>query len=144
MARERMTTRRSRSATQSILADIDALERQMDANDTQAGEKPATAGIDEELSSWADGIAKEERSIAEKSTGENTGAAIGGQNGKANDNWPTNSSELSKEERLTLATELTMLSKGMVKKIASGGLSQDDRTFVAQRLLKAAKRYGKV
>ena len=144
MARERMTTRRSRSATQSILADIDALERQMEADEAQAGEEPVNAGIDEELTTWADGIAKEERGIAEKSTGESTDIAVQGQNAKFGDNWPTNAAELSREERLTLATELTVLAKGMVKKIASGGLTQDDRTFVAQRLLKAAKRCGKV
>ena len=75
------------------------------------------------------------------------------------DNWPTSASdtpetveateasevsELSREERVALATELTMLSKGMVKKIANGGLTQEDRQFVARRLLKAAKQFGKV
>jgi len=132
MARTRMT-QRSRKATKDILADIDALERRMEA------------GIDEELSSWSDDIAKEERGIAQKSTGENTDAATGGQNGKANDNWPTNAAELSRNERTALAAELTELAKGMAKRIAANGsLTQGDREFVAKRLLKAAKRVGKV
>jgi hypothetical protein len=139
MARERMTRRHTAS---NILADIDALERRFVA-ELDEDDEQVTAGIDEELEGWADDIAAEERTIAEKSTGEDTGAATDDQNDKANDNWPTNASELSKEERHKLANELTQLSKGMAKRIAqNGSLSEKERCFVASKLLSAAKRIG--
>lgn len=157
MARERMTRR---STAADILADIDALERRVFATDDNdlakwseeltADEKAhvgysRSAGIDEELQDWADDIAEEEREIAEDSTGEDTGEAADDQNEKANENWPVNASELSKEERHQLASELTILSKGMAKRIAkNGGLSEEDRRFVAGKLLAAAKRVSKV
>ena len=158
MARERLTRR---PTAEEILADVDALERRIKATDCKdlsnwaakltSEEKAATgfsraAGIDDELQNWADDIAKEERVIAEKSTGEDTGTAADDQNEKANDNWPVSASdELSDEERHQLASELTMLSKGMAKRIAqNGSLSEEDRKFVATRLLGAAKRIGKV
>jgi hypothetical protein len=143
MARERMT---QRHAADKALAAIDALERRIvqAMGDEDIEDNAKLAETDEELENWADDIAGDEREIAEDSTGVATDDE-GDQNAKSNDNWPTNASaeladELSEEERVALATELTQLSKGMAKRIANGGLTQKDRVFVATRLLAAAQR----
>lgn len=132
MSRQRMTQRHPAGKA---LAAVDALERRI----VQAMED-----TDKELENWAEDIADEEREVAEDSTGIATDDE-GDQNDKANHNWPTNASaemaeELSSEERVALASELTQLSKGMAKRIANGGLTQKDRVFIASRLLAAAQR----
>jgi len=147
MARERMTQRLS--ADKALVA-IDAFEQKIIAafgkvaEETEETDTEVVAGTDEELESWTNDIAKEERAVAEDSTGISTDDE-GDQNAKSMDNWPTNASteladELSEGERTALATELTALSKGMAQRMANGGLKQKDREFVAKRLLAAAKR----
>ena len=100
-----MTNQRKRlSSRDVILADIETLERRIDAAD------------DASLEKWETELSNEERSVTQQST--NTGETVsdqGDQNDKSQDNWPTKAGDMSDEERIAIATRLIRMAKSLTK-----------------------------
>lgn len=88
--RRRKRRRRTHNA-KSVMAEIDELERQLDASD------------DSELEQWAEELGKEEASIAERSTGISVEESMD-QNERAEKNWPVQAKTAAR--LLKLASEL--------------------------------------
>lgn len=91
--------RRRASARESILAEIDALDRRIEADD------------DSSLEQEADALADEERAITQQSGGE-TVTDQGDQTDKSGDNWPTSASE---RDRLMLARHHLRIAADIIK-----------------------------
>ena len=97
MSRDRMTGKVRESSE--VLAKIQALEKQLIACD------------DAEIAQHADEIAKEEKTIVQKSAPSVPLKDDGDQNAKANKNWP-----LTDAERQTVASTLIKLANTLLEK----------------------------
>jgi hypothetical protein len=88
----------TRRASRNVLAQIDALERQIQATD------------DAEIEGWTDELSKEEKTIVQPSSDEKL-KDEGDQNGKAQDNWPLTSSEKERIARTLLKCASMLLAE---------------------------------
>ena len=96
MSRERLTRKARSHQGVEILAEIEELERHLNAAD------------DAQIEGWADDIADEERDIVKDSTGEEV-KDEGDQNAKAEKNWPVSASEKQR-----IAGRLVSLVKALI------------------------------
>jgi hypothetical protein len=88
-------TRRRKPTAKSVLAEIEELERQIEADQ------------DAELEADAEAIADEDKDIAEESTGYSVDDQ-GDQNEKSMDNWPV-------DDREAVAARLVRMAKALMK-----------------------------